>query len=142
MDSIRSLNILNFMAFALLLLAIVFALLWLVSFISFDSKFVWACAVVSITNIVAISLLKYWKPSIVEEIGIGLFIVVALLSSGLYDWAFFAFFCVYCWFIIRLINWQMGLMEQYHVSTIIPMTLILLISGGLGYWATVKIIGI
>lgn len=139
MDNRKSLDILDFTAFALLLLAIIFATLWLSSFLAFDGKFFIACIAVGVTNTLAVFLLKYWKPCIIEEIGVGLFIVVALLLSNLYDWAFFAIFCVYCWFIIRLISWQMELMDQYRVSTVIPMTLILLISGGIGYWITGKI---
>lgn len=138
----RPINIMDMVAIVLLALVIVSATFWLASFIAFDNKFYLACLAVAAVNVVAVFVRKYWRPSVIEEVGIGLAIIVALLLAGFYDWAFFAFFCIYCWFIIRLVNWFIRLQTAKKLATCIPAVITLLASGVLGYWATGKMIGL
>lgn len=132
----------DIVAIVLMALVIVCATFWLASFIAFDNKFNWACLAVAVVNVIAVFARKYWRPSIIEEVGIGLAVIVALLLAGFYDWAFFVFFCIYCWFIIRVVNWFITLQTAKKLATCIPAIITLLASGMLGYWATGRMIGL
>lgn len=142
MEDKRSTSFLDVVAFSLLILVVICATFWLFSFVAFDMKFYWACSIVMVINISGIILRKFWKPSIVEEIGIGLAVIVAVLFLGLYDWAFFAFFCIYCWFILRLFYWVSKLKTAKKMSVCIPAMVTLLVSGVIGYWMTGRMIGL
>lgn len=126
----------------LLLFTVFCATYWLFSLITFNYKFYVACVLVSGINVIAMIARRFWKPSVIEEIGIGLGIIVGGLLLGFYDWAFFAFFCIYCWFIIRLLVWLMTLRDTRQVATCIPALVALLISGIIGCWMTGRVIGL